>query len=295
MRAGSARHKRQSPVAAALAQKPAQVAAAAAGVALIGAAVSPAVASLQGPSGHSGGLDTAAAIHPPGSRHPHHTTVREHHAGGVASDTKKLNKALITVKHQASQASTVRRARKHRHKHHATVSVLYENPLRAIGGLVPERIDMGVDFGGAGPIYAIGDGIVTQATADNGGWPGGGWITYQLTDGPAAGLMVYVAEDVTPTVVAGDRVTPGTVIANMYNGGDGIETGWAMANGDSSESELPEAGGISGAGPFPTAVGYDFDQLLQSLGVPAANNYGQQTFGILPSQYPTDWTSLLGA
>ncbi|HUJ06390.1 MAG TPA: hypothetical protein VLX31_09830, partial [Streptosporangiaceae bacterium] len=113
--------------------------------------------------------------------------------------------------------------------------------------------------------------------------------------GPAAGLMVYVAEDVTPTVVAGDRVTPGTVIANMYNGGDGIETGWAMANGDSSESELPEAGGISGAGPFPTAVGYDFDQLLQSLGVPAANNYGQQTFGILPSQYPTDWTSLLGA
>ncbi len=271
------------------------MAAAAAGVALIGAAVSPAVASLQAPPGHSGGLDTAAAIHPPGSGHAHHTTASQHQAARASGSATRLNKELITLKHHAAQASAERKARKHRHAHHATVSVLYENPLRAIGGLVPERVDMGVDFAGAGPIYAVGDGIVTQATADNGGWPGGGWVTYQLTDGPAAGLVVYVAEDVTPNVAVGDRVTPDTVIANMWNGPDGIETGWAMANGDSSESELPEAGGISGAGPFPTAIGYNFEQLLVSLGVPTANNYGQQTYGIVPSQYPTDWASLLGA
>ena len=30
----------------------------------------------------------------------------------------------------------------------------YQNPLRDVSGLVPERIDMGVDFGGSGPVYA---------------------------------------------------------------------------------------------------------------------------------------------
>ena len=80
--------------------------------------------------------------------------------------------------------------------------------------------------------------------------------------------MVYVAEDVTPTVQVGQHVSPATVIANMFDGGDGIETGWAQATGLSAESQLPEAGGIGGGGPFPTMVGLSFDGLLQSLGVP---------------------------
>ena len=104
---------------------------------------------------------------------------------------------------------------------------VYLNPLRAIAGLLAERIDMGADFGGSGPIYAIGDAVVTNATGTSAGWPGGGWITYQLTDGPAAGLQVYVAEDVTPAVQVGDHVTSKTIVAHMYNGGAGIETGWA--------------------------------------------------------------------
>jgi hypothetical protein len=95
-----------------------------------------------------------------------------------------------------------------------------------------------------------------------------------------------VAEDVTPAVQAGEHVSSSTVIANMYNGGDGIETGWAMPDGASAESELPEAGGISGGGPFPTMIGLSFEHLLQSLGVPAANNSGQSAFGTLPPNYP---------
>jgi hypothetical protein len=163
---------------------------------------------------------------------------------------------------------------------------VYANPLRAVSGLLPERIDEGVDFGGSGPVYAIGDAVVTNATGTNSGWPGGGWITYKLTGGPDAGLMVYVAEDVTPTVQVGEHVSSSTVIANMYNGGDGIETGWAMSDGASAESELPEAGGIGGGGPFPTMIGLSFEGLLQSLGVPAANNSGQSGFGTLPAGYP---------
>jgi hypothetical protein len=164
----------------------------------------------------------------------------------------------------------------------------YVNPLRSVSGLVPERIDEGVDFGGTGPVYALGDAIVTNA-GENAGWPGGGWITYQLTDGPDQGLMVYLAEDVTPTVQAGQHVTPSTVIANMFNGGDGIETGWAQPTGVSAESELPEAGGIGGGGPFPTMIGLNFDQLLVVLGVPAAPNAGDTAYGLLPANYPTVW------
>jgi murein DD-endopeptidase MepM/ murein hydrolase activator NlpD len=273
------------------------MAAAAAGVAMIGAAVSPAVAALQAPSGHQGGFDPAAALHPPDagtqSTSGGHAPTAGHGTG--AGDTAPLAKAITTVRRQAARAAAERASRRHRHKHHATVSVVYENPLRGIVGLIPERLDMGVDFGGTGPIYAIGDGVITNATGSSGGWPGGGWITYQLTDGPAAGLTVYVAEDVTPTVSVGQQVTPNTVIANMWNGGSGIETGWAMPDGASAESQLGEAGGISGGGPFPTDVGTNFDELLQALGVPAAPGYGGASYGVLPSRYPTAWASFIGA
>ena len=169
---------------------------------------------------------------------------------------------------------------------------VYLNPLRSITGLIPQRIDMGVDFAGSGPVYPIGDAVVTSATGSDFGWPGGGWITYQLTDGPAAGLMVFVAEDVRPTVQAGAHVTPRTVIAEMSNSGDGIETGWAMPDGSSAESQLGVAGGISGGGPFPTMVGLNFERLLVALGVPAAPNAGQAGYGALPSGYPAAWTGL---
>ena len=168
------------------------------------------------------------------------------------------------------------------------VAPLYLNPLRDVSGLALERIDQGVDFSGSGPVYALGDGIVTNAEAYSPGW-GGGWITYQLTDGPDQGLTVYVAENVTPTAVVGERVTPSTVVGDMFEGGDGIETGWAQPGGVSAESQLPEAGGIGGAGPFPTVVGTNFDALLVSVGVPPAPNYGQTSFGLLPANYPTAW------
>ncbi len=150
---------------------------------------------------------------------------------------------------------------------------------------------MGVDFGGTGSIYAIGNATITNALGNTPGWPGGGWITYQLTSGPAKGLSVFVAEDVTPTVTVGQQVSSSTVIANMFNGGAGIETGWAMPDGSSAESQLAVAGGISGGGPFPTVVGMNFEEFLQSLGVPAAFNRAATPYGLLPSGYPSWPTS----
>ena len=175
----------------------------------------------------------------------------------------------------------------------ATSGHPYLNPFRDVIGLATERVDMGVDFNGAGPVFAIGAGVVTQATMGSGGWPGGGWITYQLTDGPAVGEVVYLAEDVIPTVQVGQKVTPHTEIGHMTDGFDGIETGWAMLDSASAESELPEAGAITGLGPFPTAIGMNFEYLLRALGVPAASNFGALPAGLVPSRYQIDWAKAL--
>jgi murein DD-endopeptidase MepM/ murein hydrolase activator NlpD len=167
------------------------------------------------------------------------------------------------------------------------VAPIYLNPLRNVNGLVVERVDEGVDFSGTGPVYAIGDGIVTSATGQAGGWPGGGWITYNLTNGPAQGLIVYVAEDITPTVQVGQQVSPSTVLGYMFEGGSGIETGWAAMNGLAT-SQLTEAA-ATGEYFFPTATGLNFDALLVSLGVPPAPNRDQIGSGILPANFPTSW------
>jgi murein DD-endopeptidase MepM/ murein hydrolase activator NlpD len=182
----------------------------------------------------------------------------------------------------------------HALQHNQAPQAVYANPLRDVTGLLPERIDQGVDFTGAGPVYPLGDAIITNASSTNYGWPDGGWITYRLTDGPGAGLTVFIAEDVRPTVSVGQHVTSKTVIANMFHGNAGIETGWGMASGFTAESQLAEAGGISGAGPFPTNVGLNFEELLQALGVPAANNRSDYPSGVLPASYPSDWATALG-
>ena len=165
----------------------------------------------------------------------------------------------------------------------------YRNPLREVSGLARERIDEGVDFAGTGPVYALGDAVVTGASGTNYGWPGGGWITYRLTSGPGAGLVVYVGEDITPAVTTGQRVSSATVVGTMFDGGDGIETGWAQPTSLSAESQLPQAGAIGGLGPFPTRVGLNFEELLQSLGVPPAPNRNQHAYGLLPAGYPASW------
>lgn len=210
-------------------------------------------------------------------------------SGASKPAAKTPAKASATKAPAKAPAATTR----HAATTHKAAAPVYLNPLRKVSGLLAERIDMGADFGGSGPVYAIGDAVITNAIGDSPGWPGGGWITYQLTDGPAKGLVVFLAEDVKPTVQVGQHVTPNTVIANMYNGGAGIETGWAMPDSSSAESQLPEAGGVSGGGPFPTAVGINFDQMLHALGVPvSAFNGNASPYGVLPSRYPTSYASL---
>jgi hypothetical protein len=92
------------------------------------------------------------------------------------------------------------------------------------------RIDQGVDFGGTGPIKAIGKAKIIRTGAP--GWPGGAGILYQLLDGPAKGKYVYVNEGVKPNVRAGQMVAAGQTIGSLIPGtSTGIEMGWANSQG----------------------------------------------------------------
>lgn len=286
-------HRKSSPIVSVLQNKPAWAAAAAvAGSALLVAAWPTASHWIAGlPHASGAGQADALGVAPAGAhRSPAHQPA-------AAADVYASGQPAATLGEFVSQepeiVSVAVASRPGRHRkpsqtgQPAPAASGYLNPLRAVSGLVPERVDQGVDFAGTGPVYAIGDAVVTDAMGANSGWPGGGWVSYQLTDGPDAGLVVYVAEDVTPTVQVGQHVSSATVIANMYNGGDGIETGWAAAQTSlTAESQMPEAGGIGAGGPFPTMVGLSFDGLLQSLGVPASPGAGTSGYGTLPAGYP---------
>ena len=89
------------------------------------------------------------------------------------------------------------------------------NPF-AHAQVTPSRIDQGVDYGGTGPIDALGPGrVVLVSTTDSGWGNGDGWVSYQLTGGAYAGDYVYVAEGITPTVRQGQVVAAGQQIGTL--------------------------------------------------------------------------------
>ena len=150
-----------------------------------------------------------------------------------------------------------------------------------MSALSSERIDQGVDYSGFGPIYAVGDGVVLSTTIA--GWPGGTFIAYQLTDGPAAGRVVYAAEDIEPAVAIGATVTSSTVLGHAYPGPTGIETGWAdgAALGNTMARTYQQFHGSNS-----TAFGANFSELLQSLGAPGGILQNNPPTGVLPAAWP---------
>lgn len=144
----------------------------------------------------------------------------------------------------------------------------YKNPIGT--GLIPGRVDQGVDYTGTGAVYALGNGTITNVW--NPGWPGGAFIALHLSNGPNAGKYVYYAEDINPAVAVGQSVTAGEMIG--YATGGGIEVGWAAAPGTgqsmADHTGQTRAGLARGdAGCYPTVYGVNFSDLVHSLGGPA--------------------------
>ncbi len=166
-------------------------------------------------------------------------------------------------------------------------SSAYANPFRSANITAHERIDQGVDLAGSGPVYALGDGTVLATK--NAGWPpyGSGacyetFIAYRLSNGPAAGDTVYIAQSIAPTVSVGQTVTPNTVVGDLCSNG-GIEIGWA--NGSALGLTMAATYGQFDSSNS-TAFGYNFDQLLASLGGPQGSLQNNPPTGSVPASWP---------
>lgn len=171
------------------------------------------------------------------------------------------------------------------------LAAVYVNPFAKSGPVVGGRVDQGVDYTGkpGAPIGALGPGKITIATQGS-GWPGGGFIAYLLSAGPAKGHTVYVAEDVAPTVAVGQTVKAGQTIG-QFNQGGWIETGWGAPGGDWTMANATGQSGGSvpvGVGAFSTGFGVAFDKLIRRLGGPSGQVYPRVSGGAPP------WASATG-
>jgi hypothetical protein len=149
----------------------------------------------------------------------------------------------------------------------------YVNPLAQITNLQPKRIDQGVDYSGAGPLLALGSGIIRMTT--EGGWPGGAFIALQLDKGLFAGQVIYYAENITPVVKVGQHVNPGDAVGILHDAYPNLEIGWAgggRAGGKIGDTLARTNGGaVEG---LSSAVGVNFNQLLVFLGAPSGIQQG---------------------
>jgi murein DD-endopeptidase MepM/ murein hydrolase activator NlpD len=161
----------------------------------------------------------------------------------------------------------------------------YVNPFARVpaGHLIPERIDMGVDYtdNSPDPILAIGDAVVSYAGPDP-GWENGSSVNYLLTDGPYAGRFVYLAESIVPTVHTGQQVAAGQELATFAEPNlNGIETGWAAGPGRpvAKAAVLGQQAFTHDPGDNRTWCGNNFSELLGQLGAPSGLTTGRSIVG----------------
>jgi hypothetical protein len=163
----------------------------------------------------------------------------------------------------------------------------YVNPFAHAHNLIPQRIDMGVDYDGAGPIDAVGTARITFAgTSIGGGWtcdePTNSGIVYQLQDGPDKGRYVYLTEDIIPTVQAGDHVAAGQQIATFAPtvGTGCIEIGFASGPTPTPKAAfLGQQATTGDPGGNRTYCGQQISDLLARNGAPAGLPEGRPITG----------------
>jgi hypothetical protein len=167
----------------------------------------------------------------------------------------------------------------------------YCNPYRDITSLVPERIDQGVDYGGAGPIYAMGPGTIdVYKNRNDTGWPGGTFVSYKLSIGPAVGREIYLAEniDLDPSLKSGSFVYSGTALGTLVNASPDSESGWGVAG----EGVTAEYGCYTEG--CDTPLGDNFNTLLVCLKTPSGVA-GTGGCCPQPTGWIADWCTALSA
>jgi murein DD-endopeptidase MepM/ murein hydrolase activator NlpD len=136
----------------------------------------------------------------------------------------------------------------------------YVNPLP---GFKLSRTDMGVDASAAPgtPIRAMGNAKVLGIQSN--WYAGQPYVSYELLDGPQKGQVIYVAEQITPHVKAGDVVKAGEPIGVFAPSGTGIETG-VGTHGWQTLAQSEGRTGDSTHGNAPAGIRYR--KILEALG-----------------------------
>jgi hypothetical protein len=168
----------------------------------------------------------------------------------------------------------------------------YCNPFRAVTGLVPERIDQGVDYACSGPIYAMAPGIVdVYHNRDDSGWPGGTFISYKVTAGPAAGKVIFLAEniDLNTALHSGSYVFSGTILGTQVNASPESETGWGVQGAGYTAEHSCYVEGCT------TPLGVNFNDLLVCLKAPSGIKETSTGCCTSSAGYPSNWCALLDA
>lgn len=152
------------------------------------------------------------------------------------------------------------------------------NPFGKIShGLVPERIDMGVDYAApaGSPILAMCDAEIIGAAAHGTGWNSPtdteACVYLRFTGGPYSGKYYFVCEDITPNVKLGlnthQQVKAGQQIATFLPSPTGIETGWGSGTPwGALAAQLHQECGGSDPGCWATAAGVSFNKFLKQTG-----------------------------
>jgi len=105
----------------------------------------------------------------------------------------------------------------------------YIDPLRYVTSW--ERTDQGVDaiMPVRAPILAPGTVEVLAIIPD--GYAGAPRVYWELLDGPDAGKVQYVAEQITDIAPAGSILQQGQAVARFAPSGTAIEYGWSTVSG----------------------------------------------------------------
>ena len=184
---------------------------------------------LAGCGGASVGTDTTADPPATATIPQAHPQAIEPSAGAQAASVTPASTPVGDPNAHAMPLSEVRRLLRLEAVAVKTTSATYIDPLQYVNHW--ERTDQGVDANmpvGA-PILAPGPVKVLAIIPD---WYAGQPLVYfELLNGPDAGKVQYVAEEITDIAPGGTYLQQGQVIARYAASGTGIEYGWSTLNG----------------------------------------------------------------
>lgn len=159
----------------------------------------------------------------------------------------------------------------------------YVNPIGP--GLRSARIDMGVDYTGSGPLYALGSGTIRNVY--NSGWPGGKFIDLMLDSGQFAGKHIFYAENINPNVTVGQHVQAGQLIGHAVGSYPYIEVGWGSGvGGQTMAAKVGQQSKSGDPGAHSTAYGVSMSNLIKSLGGPGGIMTPGGISGTVSPDYP---------